>query len=135
MKELNTVDLRNQWEPLTTPELESLLQAELERKPPDDEKVILLLHILEAREKGIHIVNATCPFVSKIHNLVREAYSQGYSSAIATICREDSRLQPAFITRLTPADAKDSISSFRSGSKAGSFKWAWVSKSMVILLL
>lgn len=53
MKELNTVDLRNQWEPLSTPELEAMLQAELERKPPDDEKVILLLHILEAREKDL----------------------------------------------------------------------------------
>ena len=53
MKELNTVDLRNQWEPLSTPALETLLQAELERKSPDDEKVILLLHILEAREKDL----------------------------------------------------------------------------------
>ena len=51
MKELNTADLRNQWEPLSTPELEAMLQAELDRRPPDDEKVILLLHILEAREK------------------------------------------------------------------------------------
>ena len=40
MKELNTVDLRNQWEPLSTPELEALLQTELERKQPDDEKVM-----------------------------------------------------------------------------------------------
>ena len=53
MKELNTADLRNQWEPLSTPELEGMLQAELDRKPPDDEKVILLLHILEAREKDL----------------------------------------------------------------------------------
>lgn len=53
MKELNTADLRNQWEPLSTPELEAMLQAELDRKPPDDEKVILLLHILEAREKDL----------------------------------------------------------------------------------
>lgn len=53
MKELNTADLRNQWEPLSTPELETMLQAELDRKPPDDEKVILLLHILEAREKDL----------------------------------------------------------------------------------
>ena len=53
MKELNTADLRNQWEPLSTPELEAMLQAELDRKPPDDEKVILLLHILEAREKDM----------------------------------------------------------------------------------
>lgn len=53
MKELNTVDLRNQWEPLSTPELEAMLHAELEQAPPDDEKVILLLHILEAREKDL----------------------------------------------------------------------------------
>lgn len=53
MKELNTADLRNQWEPLSTPELETMLQAELDRKSPDDEKVILLLHILEAREKDL----------------------------------------------------------------------------------
>lgn len=53
MKELNMADLRNQWEPLSTPELEAMLQAELDRKPPDDEKVILLLHILEAREKDL----------------------------------------------------------------------------------
>lgn len=53
MKELNTVDLRNQWEPLSTPELEAMLQAELDRKLPDDEKVLLLLHILEAREPDL----------------------------------------------------------------------------------
>ena len=51
MKELNTPDLRDQWEPLSTPELEAMLQAELDRKTPDDEKVILLLHILEDRER------------------------------------------------------------------------------------
>ena len=53
MKERNMADLRNQWEPLPTPELEAMLQAELDQKPPDDEKVILLLHILEAREKDL----------------------------------------------------------------------------------
>ena len=51
MKELNMPDLRNQWEPLSTPELEAMLQAELDRKTPDEEKVILLLHILEDRER------------------------------------------------------------------------------------
>lgn len=51
MKELNMPDLRNQWEPLSTPELEAMLRAELDRKTPDDEKVILLLHILEDRER------------------------------------------------------------------------------------
>lgn len=53
MKERNTVDLRNQWEPLSTQELEAMLQEELVQNPPDDEKVISLLHILEAREKDI----------------------------------------------------------------------------------
>ena len=51
MKERNMPDLRNQWEPLSTPELEAMLQAELKQKTPDEEKVILLLHILEDRER------------------------------------------------------------------------------------
>ena len=50
MKQLDMADLRREWEPLSTAELEAMLQRELERKPPDDEKVILLLHILEDRE-------------------------------------------------------------------------------------
>ena len=53
MKELNTVDLQTKWEPLSTAELEAILQTELECKTPDDEKIILLLHILEAREKDL----------------------------------------------------------------------------------
>ncbi len=51
MKERNMPDLRNQWELLSTPELEAMLQAELKQKTPDEEKVILLLHILEDRER------------------------------------------------------------------------------------
>lgn len=50
MKQLDMADLRREWEPLSTAELKAMLQRELERKPPDDEKVILLLHILEDRE-------------------------------------------------------------------------------------
>lgn len=50
MKQLDMADLRREWEPLSTAELEAMLQRELDRKPPDDEKVILLLHILEDRE-------------------------------------------------------------------------------------
>lgn len=50
MKQLDMAGLRRDWEPLTTAELEAMLKSELERKPPDDEKVILLLHILEERE-------------------------------------------------------------------------------------
>lgn len=43
-------DLRKEWELLPTPELEEMLRLELERKPPDDDTVLTLLHILEARE-------------------------------------------------------------------------------------
>lgn len=36
-----------------------------------------------AAEKGLKIVDATCPFVSKIHKLVNEAYEQGKQVVIA----------------------------------------------------
>ena len=36
----------------------------------------------EADEKGIRIVNATCPFVSKIHSLVHRAEGKGYQVVI-----------------------------------------------------
>ena len=49
MNQLNR-DLRKEWELLPTPELEEMLRLELERKPPDDDAVLTLLHILEARE-------------------------------------------------------------------------------------
>lgn len=55
MKERNMADLRRDWEPLSTQELEAMLRTELEQKPTDDEKVILLLHILEAREKDFSL--------------------------------------------------------------------------------
>ena len=49
MNQLNT-DLRMEWEALSTPELEDKLRQELEKKPPDDDVVLILLHILEKRE-------------------------------------------------------------------------------------
>lgn len=36
----------------------------------------------EAKKKGIQIVNATCPFVSKIHALVKNAREEGYRVVI-----------------------------------------------------
>ena len=36
----------------------------------------------EALERGIHVVDATCPFVSKIHSLVNSAHGQGYQVVI-----------------------------------------------------
>lgn len=35
-----------------------------------------------AAGRGIHIVDATCPFVKKIHDLVEEAYAAGYQIVI-----------------------------------------------------
>ena len=49
MNQLNS-DLREAWEQCSTPELEERLQAELEKHPPEDDRVLLLLHILEDRE-------------------------------------------------------------------------------------
>lgn len=49
MNQLN-IDLRNEWRQLSTPDLEALLRAELDREVPDDDKVLTLLHILEDRE-------------------------------------------------------------------------------------
>lgn len=51
MKQVHTIDLRWAWEQLPTEDLEAMLSAELDRKPPADEKVLLLLHILEDRQK------------------------------------------------------------------------------------
>lgn len=50
MKQFNMIDLRKDWEQLPTPELEGMLRGELEKKVPDDDIVLLLLHILEERE-------------------------------------------------------------------------------------
>jgi len=47
---VSDIDLRKAWDQLPSPDLEAMLQEELERKVPDDDKVLLLLHILEARE-------------------------------------------------------------------------------------
>lgn len=44
------IDLQKEWVQLSTPDLEAMLQSELEKKVPDDDKVLTLLHILEARE-------------------------------------------------------------------------------------
>lgn len=44
------IDLRSEWRHLSSPELESILQAELGKESPDDDKVLTLLHILESRE-------------------------------------------------------------------------------------
>ena len=51
MKQVHTIDLRWAWEQLPTEDLEAMLSAELDRKLPADEKVLLLLHILEDRQK------------------------------------------------------------------------------------
>ena len=37
---------------------------------------------LEAEAKGVNVINATCPFVSKIHALAKEARSEGYQVVI-----------------------------------------------------
>lgn len=47
------IDLRREWERLPTPELEEMLQAELAKEVPNDDAVLLLLHILEAREPDV----------------------------------------------------------------------------------
>lgn len=44
------VDRRREWTQLATADLESLLRAELEKEAPDDDAILILLHILEARE-------------------------------------------------------------------------------------
>ncbi len=50
MKQFDIIDLRREWTQLSTVELEKLLASELENRPPDDEIVLTLLHILEERE-------------------------------------------------------------------------------------
>lgn len=47
------IDLRREWERLPTPELEEMLQTELAKEVPNDDAVLLLLHILEAREPDV----------------------------------------------------------------------------------
>lgn len=51
MKESNSItDRRQEWEQMPTEELEVMLHSELEKPVPDDDAVLLLLHILETRE-------------------------------------------------------------------------------------
>jgi len=50
---MSDIDLRKAWEQLPTPALEAMLQEELKKIVPDDDKVLLLLHILEAREPDV----------------------------------------------------------------------------------
>lgn len=50
MNQFNMVDLRAQWEQLPTEQLEKMLQAETVKEVPDEDMIIELLHILEARE-------------------------------------------------------------------------------------
>ena len=52
-QEFNIDDLRREWEQLPTPDLEAMLHAELEKQTPDDDTVLLILHILEDRESDM----------------------------------------------------------------------------------
>ncbi len=38
------------------------------------------------KQSGCHLVNATCPFVQKIHNIVSEKYKEGYQIVIVGSC-------------------------------------------------
>lgn len=44
------IDLQKEWEQRPTPDLKAMLNEELDKKRPDDDIVLSLLHILEARE-------------------------------------------------------------------------------------
>ena len=60
MTQLNKLGLREVLERMTTDELESMLQTELDREDSDPEAVRLILRILEARRKAepeVHIQN------------------------------------------------------------------------------
>lgn len=50
MEELNNVSLRETLEQIPTPELDAMLRAELEKEPPDEHAVRLILKILRDRE-------------------------------------------------------------------------------------
>lgn len=52
-QKFNMDDLRRELEQLPTPDLEAMLHTELEKQTPDDEVVLLILHILEAREPDL----------------------------------------------------------------------------------
>jgi len=55
---------------------------------PDGTKVILRTHgvseaiLEEIKERGLEYIDLTCPFVKKIHNIVRKHYSEGYKIII-----------------------------------------------------
>ena len=64
-------------------------RAELERilslNKPDETVLIIRAHGISCKEKeyleslkGLTVVDATCPYVSKIHETVRTAYGEGY---------------------------------------------------------
>lgn len=50
MKEFNNASLRETLERLSTPELDAILRAELEKEPPDEYAVRLILKVLRERE-------------------------------------------------------------------------------------
>ena len=51
MSEHNRItDLREEWEQLPSEQLEMILHEELDKITPDDDVVLQILHILEARE-------------------------------------------------------------------------------------
>ncbi len=50
MKEFNNTSLRESLERLSTPELDAMLRAELEKEPPDEYAVRLILKVLRERE-------------------------------------------------------------------------------------
>ncbi|MGN0709493.1 MAG: 4-hydroxy-3-methylbut-2-enyl diphosphate reductase, partial [Anaerovoracaceae bacterium] len=74
-----------------TDDLESkgLMAAECIDDVPDGSVVIIRSHgegkdvYDRAREKGVRVVDATCPFVSRIHDLVNAAYNDGKKVIIA----------------------------------------------------
>ena len=83
MKHWNMADLTAAWESMPTPELEGLLRSELEQKPPDDEKVLALLHILKDRERNLPL---------KLSRREEEAWQQYQQKAMN---RKRKRKSPA----------------------------------------
>lgn len=51
MKEFNMTSLRERLEELSTPQLDAMLRAELEKEPPDEYAARLILKVLRDREK------------------------------------------------------------------------------------
>lgn len=50
MKELNNTSLRESLEQISTPQLDAMLRAELDKEPPDEYAVRLILNVLRERE-------------------------------------------------------------------------------------